>query len=294
MKSRKDMKQIEVSPRDYHTRLKLDRADIFSEDSWLSKSALWELKSSSLYRWRFAPKVVKPSDAINWGTLIDCLITTPDELEEVLAIHTYDSFRTKEAREFKQEALDAGLIPITEEKLGVARGAAEKIMANRAAAKIIESSKKQVVLLSELRGIKFKGLVDLAPENELYLADLKTTADLSKIGIEKRIADLGYHVQAAIYLKLWNNLYPDDPRKEFRHIWQSSTEPYEVAVTDLHIAEISAGEEYSAYLLGKLIKAAKKDKWPNIFNDKIAIIGRPQYAMYQEEAEMDEQLEVTE
>lgn len=278
---------LEVSPRDYHTKLKVNRADIFAEDSFLSKSVLWELDSSSLYRWRFSPRKVNTSPAIEWGTLIDCLITTPHEFGDITAHHSFESFRTKEAKEFKKSAKESGKILIDDDYLREVNLAADRIRNNREALKIIEESKTQVILTGNLKGVKFKGLVDLAPENKPYLADIKTTGQLSLEDISKRVASLGYHVQAAIYLKLWNQMFPDDQRNRFRHIWQSQSAPYEVAVTELASVDINCGDEYAAFLLNRLIQAAKRDKWPNICDDKVAMISRPQYAMYQEEEKME-------
>lgn len=278
---------LEVSPRDYHTRLTLDRSNIFGIDSWLSKSALYQLSKMSLYRWRFAPPEFTGSAAVDWGTVVDCLVTTPDELEEVVRVHEFDDFRTKEAKEVKVQAKEDGKVLFHASQLEQARIAADRIMDCRDAAEIIDASKMQVVLLRPLMGVNFKGLVDFAPVGKPYLADLKTTGDLSPQAISKRIADLGYHVQGAIYLKLWNICFPDDQRKRFRLVWQSQQPPYEVAVTELTAQDLAAGSEYAAFLLNKLITAAKANKWPNIFGDKVAMVARPQYAMFQEEEQME-------
>lgn len=278
---------LEISPRDYHTRLSLDRSDIFSPSSWLSKSRLWELREKSLYRWRYHPSEFSGSDAADWGTLVDCLVTTPDEIEEITALHDYPDFRTKEARQFRDEAKESGKILVDHERLNLARRAAEKLEKHPVAGDIIRASGKQVVLLNRIQGIQCKGLVDLAPVNRPYLADLKTTGRFTLRSLERTIEDLGYHVQAAFYLKLWNLCHPDDQRNRFRFIWQDSSPPFETVVTELPAHDIHAGEEWAAHQIDRLIGATQKDYWPDLGGGKCLLIGRTSSAVYRDEEDLD-------
>jgi hypothetical protein len=281
------MKALEVSPRDYHQKLALNRADIFAPDSWLSKSRLYELRKHSLYRWRYHPRQFAPTAAMSWGSLVDCMVTTPDEVDSTLVFNPYPDFRTKAAREFRDAALADGKLIISAEDKAAAEVAVDLLRSHPVAGSVIRSSKTQVVLLNRIRDVNFKALVDLAPENEPCLYDLKTTGELSIKGIAKSIDDFGYHIQAAIYLKLWNLCHPDDQRSRFRFIWQSSEPPYEIAVTELPAFDIVAGDEWAAHQLERLIAATKNDRWGNILDDKIGVIGRPGYCAYQDESELD-------
>ena len=65
------MNSLEILPSQYHTELKLDRSDIFSPESWLSKSSVFELYQSSLYKWRYFPRQFKPTSNMAWGRLVD-------------------------------------------------------------------------------------------------------------------------------------------------------------------------------------------------------------------------------
>jgi hypothetical protein len=281
------MSILEVSPRDYHKRLTLDRSNIFSPDSWLSKSRLWELKSSSLQKWRYHQKDFTPTASMQWGTMIDAYITTPDEVSEIIVYNPYPDFRTKAAQELRDSSIAQGKIIISRDEQARVEEAVSILHADPVAGPVIRDSAKQVVLLNKVKGVNFKGLVDLVPIKSKCLYDLKTTGKLTVKGIESAITDFGYHVQAALYLKLWNACNPDDQRDRFRFIWQSSEAPYEVAVTELPTADIEAGEEWAAFQIDRLKKATESNIWPNMFGGKVAMLGRPAYAMHQDEAEMD-------
>lgn len=224
---------------------------------------------------------------MQWGTLIDAYITTPDEVDDIIVFNPYPDFRTKAAQELRDSAAAQGKIVISGEEQLRALQAVAGVYADPVAGPVIRNSAKQVVLLNKIRGVNFKGLVDLVPTQSKCLYDFKTIGKLSVRGIESAITDYGYHVQAAVYLKLWNACNPDDQRDRFRFIWQSSEPPYEVAVTELPTADIEAGEEWAAYQIDRLKKATEQNEWPGIFGGKVAIVGRPSYAMHQDEAEMD-------
>ena len=222
------MNLFEVSPADYHAKLKCNRADIFATDSWLSKSVLWELDSSSLYKWRHFPKQFTPTSAMQWGSLVDCLTTTPGLAETELAFCEFDNFRTKAAQEWRDAALPAGKIIVTPDQLAEGKKAAEMLLkTHRGSSEIFAKSKSQVIVAGRMMGANIKGLIDLAPEGEDYLADLKTTSKFSIDGFSRTVADFGYHVQAGLYLALWNSMFPNDQRTRFKLVWQDSSAPYE-------------------------------------------------------------------
>jgi hypothetical protein len=277
----------EVSPIDYHERLKVDRGDLFSGNSYLSKSVIWPLKEQSLYQWRHHPKIFKGSDAADWGSLVDCLVTTPDLLDSIALFHAHSDFRKKPAQEERNEAREQGLIFAHVETLEKAKQAASNLLLHDVAAPIIKRSKKQAILLGQSNGLKLKALLDFAPDDSECLYDLKTTGQWSPRALSKTIDKFGYHVQAGIYLTLWNQNYPDNPKKRFRLIWQQQEFPYEVTVTELPSGDIEAGINWAAHQIERLAKAAKTNKWPGIFDNKTPVLGRPTYSVFADEEELE-------
>ena len=287
------MKTNEMNPLDYHSKLVLNRADVFAEDSYLSKSTIWGLYQSSLYKWRYYPGKFEPGPAMTWGSLVDCLVTAPEEYEDKFCISEFDSFRTKAAREWKEEMADAGKTVITEKLLEDAQLAVDMLTKkHKYAASLIEKSKAQVVLIDRVqhpsasKPVNVKGLVDLAPEGKPFLIDLKTTSDFTPSGFERSIAKYGYHVQAAHYLGMWNSLYPNDQRHRFQIIWQSSTRPYEVAVTELPETDLADGADMFNHLLGRIVRAAERNYWPMKFPEPV-LLSRASFGAFADGLEID-------
>lgn len=281
------MNLLEVTPKEYHSRLTCNRANIHAADSFLSKSVLWELDSRSLWKWRYHPLKKEPTAAMQWGSLIDCLTTTPELLSESIAISPHDSYRTKEAREWRDAQFAAKLILATKEDVELAKQAAKMLTETcKESADIFAKSKSQVIIAGRVLDVKCKGLVDLAPEGEDFLADLKTVNDFSAEGFAKAVSNFGYHVQAGMYLNLWNAMFPDDQRTRFKFVWQESEAPFETCVTELSPPDIEAGWLYASTLIQRLIDATATDKWPMAFEGQKLVTTRPTWASIQEEAKL--------
>lgn len=282
------MNIFEISPRDYHAKLRCNRANVLAEDSYLSKSVLWELDSSSLYKWRFhsKPKVITP--AMQWGILIDCLTTTPELENTDVVVSPYDSYRTNEAKAWKTAQEAENKIIVASSDMEEARAAVKMLTQTcKASADIFAKSKSQVIVAGRVLDVKVKGLVDLAPEGEDFLADLKTTGTFTLEGFAKQTASLGYFCQAALYLELWNTMHPNDQRTRFKLIWQDSSPPYEACVMEVSNADIEAGWQYISVLIKRILDATAANHWPMAF-EKEQIISRPTWSAIQLEERMNE------
>lgn len=287
------MNSITVLPSNYHSELGLDRGNIFSPESWLSKSTVFELYQSSLYKWRYFPREFKPTPSMAWGSLVDTIITAPEDLHTQFAINPFDSFRSKEARDWKAEMIEANKTIIDPELTDEAHKAVDVLTKkHKYAASIIEKSKCQVMLLNKVmhpahpEHVQLKGLVDLAPEGEPFLVDLKTTVDITPRALATTMSRFGYNVQAALYLQLWNSLHPHDQRDRFQFIFQESSAPYEVACVEIPQVDIAAGADMFNHLLGRLVRASVKNWWPMRF-EKPVLLGRSSSGQYADEDELD-------
>ena len=193
---------------DYHA-LKLDKANL--KNGPISCSMLKDFARNP-YAWlRSKPKESTP--AMNTGSLLDAAITEPDRLDEIVAISPFDSFRTKEAREWKAEQESASRLIIAPESLQNALKCAEAVRSHKEAGRILSQSEAQTGVFGNLYGIPAKALVDLAPKAEHWdetLWDIKSTqAGLDDESVRTSISKWGWWIQAAWYRSLWNLVSPD-------------------------------------------------------------------------------------
>lgn len=313
---------MSVLPSEYHSKLTLDRSNVLDVDSYLSKSAIWEFHKGSAYKWKNAPRQFKTTAAMNWGSLVDCLTTTPEDFDNQFIVRPDTYLNDKNDRKpwsgnaevckkFNKKAEDRNLIVIKQEELDEARKAADNLLIHhKESSEIFADSDTQVImicpLLIEVGGkeykVNFKGLLDLAPRSTKKLSDLKTTGKFTKEGFSRTISDLGYHVQGGLYRMMWNLIHSDGEgnikegfeKTGFDIIWQDSSPPYEVAVTEMDSVDLDEGCELGMVLIREIILCSIKDEWKmnhegvmtikrNCFSGSIEIEEREALALKQEQ-----------
>ena len=80
----------------------------------VSKSLLWEFAQSP-YKWAHK-EPSPPSAAMRLGTVAHLMVLEPDKVADEVRISPFDSFRTKEAREWRAEQEEAGKIVMTSQE----------------------------------------------------------------------------------------------------------------------------------------------------------------------------------
>jgi hypothetical protein len=259
-----------MTPKQYHSDMKLDRSNVLSDTSWLSKSTIWELfklikknnGQGALHEWRYNAKPLVPTDSMNWGTLVDMLTMSTEEVESSVAISEFNDFRTNAAKEWKQMMIASGRIVVTQKTFDKAVEASEFLLKhNEHSAEIFANSDFQKIVTGRLKGCNIKGMIDMCPRDSYYLADLKTTYDMSPYALNKTIADYGYNVQGGLYLALYNAMHPDEHRTAFKLVFQSSQDPSHIEVVTLNQEDLDHGKKIAVQLIASISQAAEADDW---------------------------------
>lgn len=182
-----------------------------------------------------------------WGSMIDCLLTSPAKFESLFAVspETYPDRKTGKqkpwtgaatlCKEWEAEQGDKTII-----KSAVADDAAlavKMIRANEIVAELFAVSRKQVFAVAVWkdesgREIPLRVLIDLVPPKEhatfgKWLADFKTARN-GNPALWPSVADkLGYDVQAALYRDVYCEATGED-RADFLNIVQENVFPFHV------------------------------------------------------------------
>lgn len=186
-----------------------------------------------------------------WGSLIDCLFLTPERLLAQFAITPAEYPATPKRKDaptemkpwnknatFCQEweAEREGLQIVKPDLHAKALAAVNVLRADEQINQLILCSTAQVMAVGEYADetgivVPLKVLIDMVPvERSAFhdsLADLKTCATASPFPWSRAVFDHGYHVQAALYLDVYNAATQDE-RTTFLHVLQESYAPWEV------------------------------------------------------------------
>lgn len=152
----------------------------------------------------------KSSKAMDFGSLVDCLILEPKIFENdfVMIPETYINSKDKEmpwtlksnsCRDWMEETKNSGQTPYTREDYEKALLIAACCFDHKTANEWWKNSQKQVAIVWEDpdTGILCKGRIDILKENGIY--DLKTTSNASPFEFRRVFNNLLYHVQASMY-----------------------------------------------------------------------------------------------
>jgi hypothetical protein len=164
--------------------------------------------------------------ATNYGSLLDCLLTSPERFRELFVMQpeTYTNakkevkewtLRSNTCKEWVAEKRKVGLTVLTPKVWNDAQSAAKVMRQNPDAVELLRVSRKQVhvtgIWKDKATGLEIplRALLDLVPPKEhpamgKWLADLKSARSGDPDRWARVVDDCGYDVQAAMYGDLWN------------------------------------------------------------------------------------------
>ena len=277
-----------ISPQHYHA-WEFDKEDPAKGPISTSLFKAW-LNDGPL-KFRHAAKR-ESSAAMSWGSLVDCLIFTPHQFErefilkdECPHLSAGGAVRSNAAKTWMLEQEELGKNVVSKVQWETALTAVARLKETPASGEIIEGGQYQVGMVHTPKGgIPTKGLIDVLPQSLNHddcIADLKTTSvNLYRDGdLARQVAQFGYHIQAALYLFLWGKL-SDDTRRRWKIIWQSSSPPYEVRVTELEDEWLDAGRDVIMRCLPIMVKHFHKRQFPSPFSNRETVLPMHSPSLY--------------
>lgn len=223
----------------------------------VSKSMLWQFIQSP-YKW-YHGQGFQTTDAMDFGSLVHCLCFTPDDVDNQYIVAPYADFRKVEAREWRREQESTGLTVVKEEDMLKAENMREHIMESEYVWSLGVCD-YEVAAFGKIQDTIIKGMIDIVPHSDAKLVDLKTTKSIgSKWELQRKVANMGYHAQAALYLDLYNNA-TGEKRNQFEFVFVETDDPHEMAVVSLTPNFIEKGR--TAYL-------GAVNRWQRCVADKV-------------------------
>jgi exodeoxyribonuclease VIII len=271
----------------------------------------WRVSRSDLadvlacpYKWREGA-ADESSDAMLWGSLIDMLLLTPERFGDRFAVcpETYmaEGKKKGDPQEEKPWNWNATVCKNWRDEQGGKETIKSEL--HEAAKEAVKRFKENPLVFALLAGfqaqtcveacwadeatrlvIPVRGLIDIVPSktsaNSADLADLKTTVDASMHTWGRKVFSGGYHVQAALYLDLYNAATGED-RTSFLHLVQEKESPYAIGTRRLDPAYIVMGRGYYEWALRVYAKCLATGTWPGYDDNKWTLIEpEPWMSMY--------------
>ena len=203
----------------------------------------------------------EPTKEMDRGTLLHkLLLKAGADIQEVDA----PDWRTKAAKEAREEIRAAGRIPVLADKYRAMRATAGHI--ERALAEkdicLSEGDRELTMIWQEERGVWARAMLDHY-DGQHTITDLKTCENAHPGALSRKVVDHGLDIQAASYSHGLEVLRPElVGRVKFRFVWVEVGPPYAVSVCELDGEALDHGRGRWNRAVKEWGQCLKRDEWP--------------------------------
>lgn len=224
---------------------------------------------------------------MNFGSLVHSLLLDADK--DRIVIVEADDWRTKAAKEQRDKAITEGKTPVLPKDYAPAETmarAAEGFICSSPLSDVWGGGKSEVTVIWREGDVWLKVRFDRLSANLETAFDYKTTEDCAPGKWSRQMYSMGYHVQAALYLRGLRALGARNPRFIFL---AQERDSHECALFEADNAGLSVGD----YQIDRAVEiwgeCLRNNKWPS-YGHRIHQATCPTWLINESEAAMAEEL----
>lgn len=175
----------------------------------------------------------------------------------------FPDFRTKEAQQWRRDAIAAGLTVLTDAELETITGMAKSLGAHPLVkAGIMDGYVERSMVWKEpYTGVWLKSRPDCIPGDGALVADLKSTLSVSTDDIMRTLGAYGYNCQAAL-VGMGFEAVLKRPMEEFALVFVEKAPPFACRVVTLMPEDIKRGEQQMRAAVDIFAECVKTGSWP--------------------------------
>lgn len=229
-----------------------------------------------------------PNRVFDFGHVAHTLILGKGS--EIVTIDAPD-FRTKDAKELRDQAYAGGKVPILSSEYAKAVAMADKVMGDPIAGPMLQGDGQAEVSLyaPDESGVLLRGRVDWLSDE---IVDYKTSSTANPEELQRKFFSYGYFMQAAWYMDLVVALgILETPR--FRFVVQEKEPPHIVTVVEYDGEAIQEGRRLNRMAVDLYKRCTDTNTWP-AYTDQTITLSLPYWALkardqaiYDEAAELE-------
>lgn len=242
------------------------------------------------YKWSLDhPRPYNPN--FEFGHVAHAIILPNNPAVDQITVMDYPDFRTKTAREERDNAVAEGLYPMLADDAEVFEAMREAVYQDGDAKRLLSQPGKceqSVYWTDPTTGMDCKARPDYLPEanpsKDLIIIDYKTAEDASPDGFSKAAAQFGYHQQAEWYCRGLQAIgYHPNPQMAF--IVQEKKPPYEVGTYIFTFTDLVIARELNNRGLDTYKRCLETDTWPG-YSRRLLEISTPEWYIRRMEQEL--------
>lgn len=216
----------------------------------------------------------KPMDI---GTAVHLAALEPDRRSERIVVVEADDWRTKAAKEARDGAYDAGLVPLLTKDVALVDGLDAALRADHDAAALLRGAETEVSYFWEADGVPCKARADLIARNGA-IGDIKASASASPEFFQRRAFDAGHFLRVPWYRHGWQ-IAGGRRAPDYWFIVVAATAPHLVTVCKLDERAIAWGEMMVRRALTMFRRCRDRGEWPPYCTEPVTL-SLPTWAEY--------------
>lgn len=241
------------------------------------------LQSPAKYRWRKDnPPLIDDSPKFDIGKAVHSKVLGVGA--DVIVVDA-DDWRTKVAREAREEARAEGKAPLLTREFEAVNAMAEAVLAHSTARALLsQAGDSEVSVFAEVDAVAVRARFDFLPartDRRTVAVDLKTTLDASLREFERAVARYQYDVQAAHYLDTYGQA-TGDTDAAFVLIAVEKEAPYLTAVHQLPTQWMAMGRTKAKRARELWAECSKSGVWPG-YPDEVQLLTPPTWTVIEHE-----------
>jgi hypothetical protein len=200
-----------------------------------------------------------------------------------------DDWRTKAAREARDEAHASGRVPLLVAECEQVDAMAEAIQQHPVASALFDAARggkpeQSIFWRDERHEVWRRARLDWLPavndDGRLIVADYKTCVSAEPAAISKAVANYGYHQQADWYSEAVMTAGIAE-QVAFVFVFQEKTAPYVITVVELNTEAMFLGRQLNERALRIYRQCRDTDRWPG-YSDDVELVSLPVWAEIQQ------------
>lgn len=220
----------------------------------------------------------EPSNPMKIGTVAHALVLGEGDR---YAISPYDAWASNEAKAWKKEQEEAGILPIKRKEHDIAQAmadrCAEQISHHEIGDIFAAPGKAEQTVIWQEKGVACRCKIDWLPEDIHAIYDYKTKASASLDALQRALFRDGDYLQAHFYARGIASITGQDPMDiPLRFVVQESSPPHFINVIEMDGEALFMAEEQIEKALRIWRQCTATGEWPG-YGHRVRLIDPPGY-----------------
>lgn len=206
-------------------------------------------------------RVSEPKDHFDFGTAAHLVFLEPELLSERVTVIDADDWRTKAAKESRDEVRAAGKLPMLREQALSLEAMRKALNDNPLARQAFRGGNAELSAFAKVGSVWMKARPDYLRSDIGALVDYKTSTTANPNEFARKAFSYGYHQQAAWYLDVMKAATGETFR-DFWFVTQSKSAPFLVSVSRFDDDAIQAGRVLNRRAVDLFRRCVENGEWP--------------------------------